>query len=180
MGRSFRRRDLFCLFRLYVTPAVAPTSIHRHFAARLDWLVGPGSSTLLYGRGGWSIELQQRRRDDERRSRISDHGYQSRHWDGCFALVSSAPSRSACRSRRSMIFCRLATRACRRRSATSGRPLSRSQPEWTPVASTATDYSQDTHLFKVGSSYAGSTTGQPDDADVGAAPPQPLVGVTRW
>ena len=48
------------------------------FAARFGWLVGPDERHLALRQGGWRMELQQRRRDDEWRSRISDHGYEPR------------------------------------------------------------------------------------------------------
>ena len=89
------------------------------FAARLGWLVGPDASTLLYGKAGgaWSYGNVDATTNGDPGFPTTDTSRTT--GAGCLALASSARSRSAGRSRPSTTFCRLATRACRRRSATS-------------------------------------------------------------
>ena len=89
------------------------------FAARLGWLVGPDAGTLLYGKAGgaWSYSSVDATTNGDAGFPTTDTAAST--GDGCSALVSSAPSRSAGRSMRSTTSSRLATRAWRRRRATS-------------------------------------------------------------
>jgi opacity protein-like surface antigen len=146
------------------------------FAARFGWLVGPDASTLLYGKAGgaWSYSSVDATTN-------ADPGYPATrtsrvHWGwmlgaGIERAISQRWSLNAEYDFLSFGNQGLSTPISDFQSVPSSDPNL-----MTPVASTATDFSQDTHLFKIGLNYRLHNTaayaGHPAPA------PRPIAGTT--
>ena len=146
------------------------------FAARLGWLVGPDASTLLYGKAGgaWSYGSVDATTNGD--PGFPTTGTSRVHWGwmlgaGIERAISQRWSLKAEYDFLSFGDQGLSTPISDFQSVPSSDPNL-----MTPMASTATDFSQDTHLFKIGLNYRLHNTAT-EAGDLPPAP-RPIAGTT--